>query len=87
MKQQSQIPNQIYEVISHYNKAGAIVLDRFATQAEALAFAREATDCIEPQSGDSLVSITVSNQASKQILSTFYPDFYEADCLDDDDDG
>lgn len=79
--------HMIYEVTSHYKKAGAVVLDRFSTQPEALAFARDATDCIEPRSDDSLVSVTVTNQATKQTLSTFYPDFYEADSLDDDDDG
>jgi len=87
MKQQTQMSNNIYEVTSHYKKAGAIVMDRFSTQSKALAFARDATDFIEPRSDDSLVSVTVTNQATKQILSTFYPDFYEADCLDDDDDG
>jgi hypothetical protein len=35
----------------------------------------------------SAITVTVTNQATKQVLSTFYPDFYEADCLDDDDDG
>jgi len=87
MKQQIQMPNKIYEVTSHYKKAGAIVMDRFSSQSEALAFARDATDCIEPRSDDSLVSVTVTNQATRQSVSTFYPDFYEADCLDDDDDG
>ena len=87
MKQQTQLSNKIYEVTSHYKKAGAIVMDRFSSQPDALAFARDATDSIEPRSDDSLVSVTVTNQATKQILTTFYPDFYEADCLDDDDDG
>ena len=87
MNQQTQTPDKIFEVTSHYKKAGAIVMDRFGTQSEALAFARGATDSIEPEAGDSLVSVTVTNQATKRILSTFYPDFYEAECLDDDDDG
>lgn len=87
MKQQTQKQNKIYEVTAHYKKAGAIVMDRFSTQSEALAFARDATDRIEPGADDSLVSVTVTNQTTKQVLSTFYPDFYEADCLDDDDDG
>ena len=87
MKQQTETPNKIYEVTSHYKKAGAVVMDRFSTQPEALAFARDATDSIEPEAGDTLVSVTVTNQATKKILSTFYPDFYEAECLDDDDDG
>ena len=87
MKSQTDTPNKIYEVTSHYKKAGAVVMDRFSTQPEALAFARGATDAIEPEAGDSLVSVTVTNQATRKILSTFYPDFYEAECLDDDDDG
>lgn len=84
---QTQMPNKIYEVTSHYKKAGAIVMERFSTQPEALVFARDATDCLEPRSDDSLVSVTVTNLATRQTLSTFYPDFYEADSLDDDDDG
>ncbi len=87
MNQPTQTTNKIFEVTSHYKKAGAVVMDRFSTQPEALAFARDATDSIEPEAGDSLVSVTVTNQATKRILSTFYPDFYEAECLDDDDDG
>jgi hypothetical protein len=87
MNQQTQTPNKIFEVTSHYKKAGAVVMDRFSTQSEALAFARDAADSIEPEAGDSLVSVTVTNQTTKRILSTFYPDFYEAECLDDDDDG
>jgi hypothetical protein len=75
MNQQTETPNKIYEVISHYKKAGAVVMDRFSTQPEALAFARDATDSIEPEAGDSLVSVTITNQA------------YEAECLDDDADG
>jgi hypothetical protein len=36
MKQQTQMSNNIYEVTSHYKKAGAIVMDRFSTQSKAL---------------------------------------------------
>jgi hypothetical protein len=87
MNQQMQTPNKIYEVTSNFKKAGAVVLDRFGTQSEAMAFARSATDTIEPEESDSLVSVTVTNQVTKKILSTFYPDFYEAESQDDDDDG
>ena len=87
MNQQTQTQNNIYEVTSHYKKAGAVVMERFGTQSEALVFARNATDTIEPEAGDALVSITVTNQATRKVLSTFYPDFYEAESLDDDDDG
>ncbi len=79
--------NNIYEVASHYKKARAVVLVRFSTQPEALSFARRAVDEIKPASGDALVSVTVTNKAANEILTTFYPDFYEAECLDDDDDG
>ena len=87
MNQQMQTQNKIYEVTSHFKKAGAVVMDRFSTQSEALAFARDATDSIGPEEGDSLVSVTVTNQVTRKILNTFYPDFYEAESLDDDDDG
>lgn len=79
--------NKTYEVTSHYRKAQAVVLDRFSTQTEALAFARDAIDQIEPAPGDCLVCVTVTNGATNKVLSTFYPDFYEAESLDDDDDG
>jgi hypothetical protein len=82
-----QTPNMIYEVTSNFKKAGAVVLDRFGTQPEAVVFARNATDTIEPEEGDSLISVTVTDQVTKKILNTFYPDFYEAESLDDDDDG
>lgn len=80
--------NKIFQVTGHYKKAGAVVLEGFGTRPEALAFARDAViNCIEPGAGDSLVSITVTDKATNQTLSTFYPDPYEADSLDDDDDG
>jgi hypothetical protein len=81
------VPSGIYEVVSHSRKAGAAVLERFGTQAEALVFARRIVDEIEPGPGDTLVSITVADKATGKTLSTFYPDRYEADSLDDDDDG
>lgn len=88
MKQPTQMPYKIYKVTSHYKKAEAAILDEFGTQPEALVFARDAVNnYMETGTGDSLVSITVTNKATNQILSTFYPDFYEADSIDDDDDG
>jgi hypothetical protein len=84
----TQMPHKIFEVAGHYRKAGAVVLERFGTQAEAVSFAREAAiNYVEPGGGDSLIRFTVKNQATRQTLSTFYPDRYEADSLDDDDDG
>lgn len=83
-----QMQNKIYQVTSHYKKAGAVMLDRFSTQPEAMSFARDAAiNHIEPGSGDPLISITVSNRTTNKTLSTFYPDPYEAETLDDDDDG
>lgn len=79
--------HEIYEVVSRYRKAGAVVLERFGTQTEALIFARRTVDDIESSPGDILVSVTVGNKATGKTLSTFYPDRYEADSLDDDDDG
>jgi len=80
--------HKIYEVTSHYKKARSVILDSFSTQAEAVIFAREAAiNYVETGSADPLVSITVINKTTKKTLSTFYPDHYEADCLDDDDDG
>jgi len=88
MKQANPTPYKIYEVTGHYKKAGAVVLDKFSTQPEALSFARDTViDCVEPGPGDSLISVTVTDKATGQTLSTFYPDPYEADSLDDDDDG
>lgn len=82
------MPYKNYAVTCHYKKAGAVVLDRFGTQAEALSFARDTViDWIEPGSGDSLIAVTVTDSATRQTLSTFHPDPYEADSLDDDDDG
>ena len=80
--------NKIYKVTGHYKKAGAVMLDEFSMQTDALAFARDAVDdYVETGPGDFLVSVAVTNKVTNQILSTFYPDFYEADSLDDDDDG
>ena len=77
-----------YEVTGHYKNARKAVLDRFGTQSEALTFARDLViNYTEPESGDLLVSITVINRATNKILSTFYPDPYEAESMDDDDDG
>ena len=80
--------DKIYQVTSHYRKAGAVMLDRFGTQPEAMSFALEAAiNHIESGAGDPLISITVSNRTTNKTLSTFYPDPYEAETLDDDDDG
>lgn len=80
--------HMIYEVTSHYKKAGAVVLGRFSTQPEAVTFARDtAINYIESGSGDPLISVTVTNKAANKTLCSFYPDPYEAESLDDDDDG
>lgn len=82
------MPNKSFEVKGKFRKRGTVVLDSFSTRAEALAFARDATDnYVEPESRDSLVSITVIDKATGDTLSTFYPERYEAESLDDDDDG
>lgn len=80
--------DKTFEVAGRYQKSGAVVLDRFGTQLEAVTFAREtAASCIEPGIGDSLIAVTVTNKATGKTVSTFYPDPYETDSLDDDDDG
>ena len=80
--------NKSFEVKGKFRKRGTIVLDSFSTRVEALAFARDAADnYVEPESRDSLVSITVIDKATNESLSTFYPERYEAESLDDDDDG
>lgn len=77
-----------FEAKGKFKKRGTIVLGSFSTRAEALAFARDAADNhVEPESRDSLVSITVMDKATNESLSTFYPERYEAESLDDDDDG
>ncbi len=81
------MPNRIFEVTGKYRKRGAVVLGRFGTRLEALAFARDAADnCVEP-AGDSLVCVMAIDKAASEVLSTFYPERYEAESLDDDDDG
>lgn len=80
--------NRNFEVKGKFRKRGAVVLSSFGTRLEALAFARDAADnYVEPESRDPLLSITVVDRASNETLSTFYPERYEAESLDDDDDG
>lgn len=88
MKQTTQMADKTIEVAGRYRKRGAVALATFDTRLEALTFAREtAANHIEPGSGDSLIAVTVTDKATGKTLSTFYPDPYEADTLDDDDDG
>jgi hypothetical protein len=81
------MPHDTYEVAGHYKKAGVVVLERFGTPAEAVSFARDAAINYVETGGDFPISFTVTNRATEQTVSTFYPDRYEADSLDDDDDG
>lgn len=79
--------SKTFEVISHYRKAGAVLLARLDSQAEAVARARDTAIGYVETGGDFLIAITVVTTTTRKTLSTFYPDRYEADCLDDDDDG
>lgn len=82
------MPDKTFEVAGRYRKRATVVLDRFGTRLEALTFAREAAAvCIEPGTGDALIAVTVTDRATGKTLSTFYPEPYEAESLDDDDDG
>ncbi len=82
------MPTKSFEVKGKYRKRGTVLLASFSARTEALAFARDAADhYVEPESRDSLVSITVIDKATNESVSTFYPERYEAESLDDDDDG
>lgn len=77
-----------FEVRGRFRKRGSVLLESFGTRLEALAFARDAADnFVEPESRDPLVSIAVIDRTTGGTLSTFYPERYEAEALDDDDDG
>ncbi len=77
-----------FEVKGKFRRRGTVVLNSFGTRLEALAFARDAADnYVEPESRDPLVSVMVVDKAANDTLSTFYPERYEAESLDDDDDG